>query len=314
MVVTTKGQQRKKLLLNILAIVGLVILISIVILGLYRIATLSKSWFSSFFSRNANSIQITVSPTKVASGESATILWKYSAKEAGAYGFLYQCDKNLVLKTPGAVSDVLNAIPCGASYKIPSTKTSLSLIPTLSGTSSASIPISIIFVPSATSGTRAQGNATLQIVSKKSTAVTFPAPSTNTTSPVPSNPPQAEPYAPKAVDLSVYILSVGVIEPISGNIIPRKPTSPNDLVAVRFTVANHGNTSSGPWYFTAQLPTTSAYTYTSPVQASLTPGSSIENMLRFTNASSEGMFTVSVDPSNQVNESNEDDNFASVRI
>src|SRR3989338_7478281 len=90
---------------------------------------------------------------------------------------------------------------------------------------------------------------------------------------------------PKAADLSVRILSLGVIDRISGDIIPRSPMSPDDLVAVRFLISNSGNVPTGPWYFTAQLPTTAPNSaYASPVQASLAPGDSIENMLRFTYA------------------------------
>ena len=111
------------------------------------------------------------------------------------------------------------------------------------------------------------------------------------------------------------ILSAGVLDPMSGNTFLREPTSQNDLVAVRFTIVNHGNTSTGPWYFTAQLPISAGNnTYTSPMQAPLAPGSSIENMLRFTYAIPRGAFIVSVDPANQVNESNENNNYASTNI
>lgn len=315
---TTDAEQRKKLFLNIVAIVGLVILIAVVVLGLFRIATLSKSWFSSLFGRGASSIQITVPSSPIASGEAAVISWKYSPKEKGAYGFLYQCNGNLLLKTTGTENTAPGVIPCGAAYAVPSTKTSLSLTPILSGTSSLSVPISITFMPTATSGTRAQGNAALQIVSGESTAsatpVSTPTPSQNTAPSSSNNSYPVQSSAPYAPDLSVRILSVGVIDPISGDIIPREPTSPYDLVAVRFMIANNGNASTGSWYFAAQLPTNPYTPYTSPLQSSLAPGDSIENMLRFTYAQPGGIFTVSVDPSNQVSESNENNNVASTAI
>jgi len=198
----TNGKQRKKLFLNLLAIVGFVIVIVVIILGLFRLATLSKSWFYSLFSLKAKSIQIPAL---------STVKEKISASTTQT--------------TTTTIGDGSNV-----------------------------------------------------------------------------------------ADLSVRILSVGVIDPISGNIIPREPTRPDDLVAVRFLISNGGGAPTGSWYFTAQLPTTPAYPYSSPVQTSLPPGGSIENMLRFKNAVPGGVFSVSVDPSNQVKESNESNNSASQNI
>lgn len=195
-------KQKKKLFLNLLAIVGFVIVIAVVVLGLFRLATLAKPWFYSLFSLKAKSIQIPI---------------------------------------PSAIKEK----------------------------NSASI--------TQTSTTSSGGGA-------------------------------------NSPDLSVKILSVGVIDPISGNIIPREPTRPDDLVAVRFLISNGGNAPTGSWHFTAQLPTTPAYPYSSPAQVSLPPKGSIENMLRFKNAVPGGVFTVSVDPINEVKESNEGNNTASVSI
>lgn len=207
----TNGKQRKKLFLNLLAIVGFVIVIVVVILGLFRLATLSKSWFYSLFNLKAKTAQTIATST---------------VKE----------------KTPASSS-----------------------APTIS---------------------------------------------TSTTQP---SAPASTDWS-KVPDLSVRILFVGVIDPISGNIIPREPTRPDDLVAVRFLISNGGGAPTGIWYFTAQLPTTPAYPYSSPAQTSLPPKGSIENMLRFKNAVPGGFFSVSVDPSNQVSESNEGNNSVSQNI
>ncbi len=204
----TNDRQKKKLFLNLLAIVGFVIVIAVVVLGLFRLATLAKPWLYSLFSLKAKSLQIAVPPKE-------------------------------------------------------------------------EYPVSI--------------------VSTTTLSATQPSvPSNSGSSSVP--------------DLSVRILSAGVIDPISGDIIPRSSASPNDLVAVRFLISNDGGAATGPWYFTAQLPTTPAYPYSSPVQISLPPKGSIENMLRFKNATPGGVFSVSVDSSNQVSESNEGNNTANQNI
>lgn len=112
-------------------------------------------------------------------------------------------------------------------------------------------------------------------------------------------------------DLSVQILSEGVIDRITGDIVPRPVTSANDLVAVSFDITNVGAASSGPWYFSAELPTIPHYAYTSPEQSSLPPGAHIENMLRFTRAVPGGTFSVTVDPSNRIDESSKGNDAAS---
>ncbi|KKW34607.1 MAG: hypothetical protein UY81_C0068G0011, partial [Candidatus Giovannonibacteria bacterium GW2011_GWA2_53_7] len=119
---------------------------------------------------------------------------------------------------------------------------------------------------------------------------------------------------PGLPDLSVRILSKGVIEPVSGDIISREPTSPEELVAVRFLISNVGGASTGTWYFTAQLPIYPDYAYASPAQVPLARGASIENTLRFKNAVPGGIFSVSVDPVDEVRESSEINNTASVNI
>ena len=139
---STNGKQRKKLFLNLLAIVGFVIVIVVVILGLFRLATFSKSWFYSLFSLKAKTTQAIATST-----------------------------------------------------------------------------------------------------TKEKTPVSSPAPAPTTS----TQPSAASGVDVNLPDLSVRILSVGVIDPISGNIIQREPTSPNDLVAVRFLISNGGGAPAGSW-------------------------------------------------------------------
>lgn len=113
-------------------------------------------------------------------------------------------------------------------------------------------------------------------------------------------------------DLSVHVLDIGVIDPATGAFVNRAPTSPADLAAVRFDIANDGGASTGAWYFSAQLPTATApYRYNSPEQEPLGPGDHIVNTLRFSPVVSlGGIFNVIVDPQGIVNESNETNNTA----
>jgi len=113
-------------------------------------------------------------------------------------------------------------------------------------------------------------------------------------------------------DLSVHVLAVGIIDPATGEFTDRAPVSPSDTVAVRFDIANNGGSSTGAWYFSAQLPTAPApYRYNSPEQEPLGPGDHIVNTLRFSpTASGGGIFNVIVDPQGEVRESDKTNNTA----
>jgi len=318
--------EKTGMLSNILAVTGLVILIAIISWGVVRMGALSGSWllsFSSLLSPSSKSIRVTVPSNKILSGEQFAVSWKHAPKAAGSYALLYQCREGFQFKT-SMVDEVQTPIPCGVGYTMISANNTFNVIPILASTSSLDVPLSIIFIPSAPAATgtpvsQAQGNASVTIINAANTSPAIPAAAPATTaetSPVPDAKTADVPSArvPGLPDLSVRILSEGVIEPVSGNIIARSPTSPDDLVAVRFLISNAGGSATGPWYFTAQLPTSPAYPYASPVQVPLAPGASIENMLRFKNAVPGGVFSVSVDPANQVNESNGGNNTAVTNI
>lgn len=113
-------------------------------------------------------------------------------------------------------------------------------------------------------------------------------------------------------DLSVRILAIGVIDPVSGVFVNRPPVSPADVAAVQFDISNDGGSSTGAWYFSAQLPTTvRGYPYRSPVQEPLGPGDQIVNTLRFSPViPGGGVFNVIIDSEGMVDESNETNNTA----
>lgn len=304
----TQQSQNPGLLANILAVAGFIILIVIIVWGAYHLLKLTGSGVSSLFSRfrsDANSISITVPTSPVQSGKSFPLSWKYTPKENGSYAFLYQCKSGFRfdVTTPAGTS---NSIPCGSAYTV-GAGTSISLVPVLSSTTTTDIPLSIVFIPSATStaaSARPQGTATVTVTAGSGTT---PATSSNTgTTPKPTTP---KPVATGTPDLSVRVLAVGVIDPVTGVFAARYPTSPNDIAAVKFDIANNGAGSTGTWYFTVQLPIQSSYLYSSPAQMNLAPGSHIENILRFRPVvSGGGNILIQVDPSNMVRESNESNN------
>lgn len=279
------------LLSNILAIVGFIILIVVVIWGLVHLAGISRTWFSSLFG-GTSSIEVTA-PESAVSGTPFTVSWSYDEPTEGTYALLYQCQGGLRLQTPGVVSGSMNGIPCGAAFTIANAEDELSITPLLNGSEALDVPVSIIFMPSATSTSsgeateQAQGSATVRIEPVESatptptptpvpTPVPTPIPAPIPT-PIPTPTPSQAPRTP--ADLSVRIISV--------------TTDGYGNGVATFDIANVGGSSSGTYYFTANLPTQTGYTYVSPAQGPLAPGSHVVSTLNFTQAAV-GAFSVSI--------------------
>jgi hypothetical protein len=304
------SQQGPGLLANILAVAGFIILIVIIVWGAYHLLRLTGSGVSSLFSRFGNNDAITVTvPNSVTSGKSFPISWKYTPKENGTYAFLYQCKPGFRIEasTAGGSS---SAVPCGNAYTV-GANTNMTVTSFLSGTSTTEVPVSVVFMPSATSSAeRPQGTATLKVAAAPAAQPSTP---TNNGSTSNTNTPSTpvKPVVTGPADLSVRVLAVGVVDNY-GNFVARQPMNPQEITAIKFDIANNGHTSTGTWYFSVVLPTNPAYTYQSPAQMSLAPGAHIENTLRFgpMNAGG-GTAYISVDASNIVKESNESNNSAS---
>jgi len=284
--------EKPSLLSNILAIIGLIILVIIIVWGLVHLAELSSGWFSSLFHKSTPTIKIDA-PADATSGAAATISWNYSAPSAGSYAFLYQCQNGVQFAIINTTNNTATGIQCGTAYNITPSNNSVLMLPILSASTSASVPFSIIFTP--TSGTPVQGSATMTIhPSSTQTATqpnqtnqastTQPAKTTTTTKPA-----TTAPVARTPADLSVRIVSKSVDQYGNGT--------------VTFNVANIGGTTSGAYSFSAQMPTQNGAPYSSSLQAPLTPGSYIADTLHFAPATS-GTFSVTVNAGdrNQAND------------
>ena len=305
---------------NALAIVGFIILFVIIVWGLFHIINLSGTSITSLFATKP-AVTITAPKTAV-TGAPVNISWKYSGSEGGSYSFLYQCDQNFYFgASASAASATLPRIPCGTAINVGSS-TSATIVPVLSDTAVVNIPVTITFNP--TTGAKSQASATIAITPATTTANTVKPPVVTTK-------PAAKPaysYSParRAVnlvahaasgpaDLSARMILVGVIDPVSGALLPRKPISPNEVIGVEFDVANIGGTASGSWYFTATLPTgAQPYLYTSPAQISLKPGEHIVSVMRFAPNQFGGIATITVDPLSRVYDANRSNNVVSQTI
>jgi hypothetical protein len=285
-------QQSPGLLANILAVAGFIILIVIIVWGAYHLLRLAGVGVTNIFSRFGDETEIALTaPTQpVQSGKPITVAWQYTPTENGAYAFLYQCKAGFRFTVANGGSST--AIPCGNAFVV-GDKTSLSIVPMLSGTSSLEVPLSVVYIPSATSSeTRPQGTATVTVTAANgSTATpTQPRPTTSTGSSGTTS--TSGTVQSGTADLSVRILAVGVID-MYGNFVARAPLSPHETAAVKFDIANNGTAKSASYYFSVNLPMQPAYVYRSVAQTPLAPGAHIESTLRFRPVQSGGG-TVSV--------------------
>lgn len=292
-------EEKNSLLSNILAIAGFIIIVVIIIWGLVHLANLTRGWFSGLFG-TGQKIEVTA-PANATSGEAFNVTWNYEPSDEGSYAILYQCTNARVQMRTPAGQDALTSIPCGAAYTLPTNENKVSLIPFNPATSTSAVPLTIIFLPKE-DGKQAEGSATVAIAPVKTAPVATPSIPTNTTATKPgttTTKPSTTTYRPATpADLSVRILSVY--------------TDASGLTTATFEIANVGGSASGSYSFSAQLPTTysanypqpqsgsyywnapmQSYTYTSPLQSSLTAGSKIVNTLRWTQGTS-GTFSVSL--------------------
>jgi hypothetical protein len=291
-----------------------VILAIIVVWGLTHLFNIStEGWFTNFFS-NSPSITITA-PKTATSSEPFTVSWKYAQPTKGNFALLYGCTSGAQLAI--LQSDAQINVACGKAFTVSATD-KLSLLPTLTGTNQAHVPLSILFVPSAT-GTKAESGVTIAINPSSGTTAQTPTMTQQVSQTTTSTPRTTTRSSSQGVhangpaDLSVRIVEVGTIDPSTGEFIDRAPT-PYDIAAVKFDISNVGGTATGPWYFSADLPTQSGYAYTSPQQASLAPGAHILNTLRFNEIIPGGTFTVTVDPNGAIRESTKANNTAAVTV
>lgn len=308
--------QAPGLLANILAVAGFFILIVIIVWGAYHLLRLTGTGLSSLFSRFSNGEAITLSlpNSPVQSGKAFTLSWTHTAQENGSYAFLYQCKSGFRfdITTPAGAQA---SIPCGNAFTVGSSH-SVSLTPNLAGTSSTDVPLTVVFVPNATStAERPQGTGTITVIgSATSTTTTTTGTTTRPTGVTGTTGTNTGSAKPGIADLQVTILATGVIDAY-GNFVARQPMHQDEIAAVKFDIGNRGTAATGAWHFSVQLPLQGGYVYTSPVQMNLSPGSHIENVLRFKPIQSGGgPITVLIDTTNAVRESNELNNAATVHM
>ena len=196
----------------------------------------------------------------------------------------------------------------------------------LTGTSPA--PSSPVLVVSSTTPSTNSG----MIVSQTTTTIPQPTPSATspliatTAAPKKSSPsPVAThkntaptPRAPYGLpDLSVSIIATGYLTTEStDSFVPANIIPPGARPAVKFSIANNGTNSTGPWNFIARIPSINNTFFNSPIEPSLNPGDHTVFTLGFNQAipGPAQTITIQADSNNTIFESNEGNNSAAAAV
>jgi hypothetical protein len=118
-------------------------------------------------------------------------------------------------------------------------------------------------------------------------------------------------------DFVIIINSVGYLASTTADSFVATSTMySNNRPAVKFTIRNNGTNVSGPWRFSASIPTQTSYIYQSPQQQSLSPGDSIEYTLGFDQpiAGVNKIISVTANFDHAISESDFNNNSASASI
>ena len=279
-------------------------------------SSLSAALYSIFVP--AQNATITADKSIINTGEDFTINFKNGDTSAsGLFAVSYSCDTNtdlLSVETNG-----LKKITCDTPYYLLANDNSIKIRANTQN-DIARLVITGSFENNDTQKTEDVG--VVRITVKNSSAVKAVIPSTTNTAPVSTtantgtptqstsvSAPVQSTYYGKA-DLVIRMLQIGLLNSGTNMISNQTQFSYSDMVGIKFEVRNDGDANTGPWSFTATLPSLSTPIYNSNTQISLKPGESIIFTLGFTNLTNiySNNITINVDPQNLVAESNKSNN------
>lgn len=278
----------------------------------------------------AERIVIGTVDSQIAVNKPFTLTWEHRGKNGeGSYAFSYECQDDLFLARRD--DGMQKTIFCNTEVPLVTDETEISLVAIGSVSGVAELPVTIAFTRTGQMFSSVSGEAQLFVqsdyfdtatstdaVAGESATTTTPntsggayVPQQYTTVPVVTQPfsdPNGSP------DLFVRVLGYGLVDQKTG-VFTEMDEIPYDLpsgkrAALRFLVVNLGTKESGTWEFSAELPTSPSYTYTSDKQQSLFPGDRIEYTIGFDRVrrSDEGEYRIIADSDDDISESNESNN------
>jgi hypothetical protein len=310
--------------LTVKGLLGVILMAFVIIIIL-----MSVSYIPKMMSRISNSLSAALYsvfvPTEnatmttdrkiISSGEDFNINFKRGDLTDGFFTVSYGCDSPVELVS--VETNGLKKISCDTPYYLLDNETSIKIRSTTQD-SVVRLVVTGSFENNENQKIETVGVARVTI--KNDTTGTVVNTSNISTTPVPTNSSNTSSYiAPiyyGKADLATRILQTGKLNPNTNLITSKTNFVYSDMVGLRFEVRNDGDANTGPWSFTAVLPSLSTPIYNSNMQVSLRPGESIIFTIGFSNLTNvrTGLITVNIDPQNMVAESAEYNNIITSTI
>ncbi len=278
----------KEHVLRVIAVVGL---IAVLLLGAWGIIQLA--FFIPTFIGNLTTTKTTAKealvvslPLSTVSGNAFTLSWSHTGGSGSyAYNVSYSCADGVSLKAPLATG-ALQSVPCNTPFNYTNAKDKLTLTPASTATKITTVSFTVTATNLGTGVVTATGSANTSVApAAKAAATKAPAKSGGTTAKYVSSGRTSNLYG--YPDLQVRMLS-NFTSIRSGAQVP-----------LQFVVENVGtNVVPANWTFTASLPYTPVYTYTSPAQQALYPGDKVVYTLTYTAQLPANQFTGGGNPCN----------------
>jgi hypothetical protein len=322
--------------LRVVLVAGMLILVVFALIGITKIVPKAISSIGSAFSSVSSTlfspkekIVLSLSNNSVQSGEPVDVTFEHTNKTtAGAYEFKFDCtnkDLSMILIEGNKQTNML----CAATSSLSSN--SFRIIPQLKNENAfVDSYIYVSFYDAEKNTRQALGKTVLTVRTGTMRGVTNPettlattsktvTQNTKATSTTYTNTPTKNPTVNtsnviRKSDLYIKTKDTGIV--INNVFIPKTTFGSYESVSVRFDIGNDGNIPTGPWPFTAILPTYPSQVFPSGVQPSLAPGEIIEYTLSMQNLASAGnnVITINVDPAQMVPELSETNNTAVMTV
>jgi len=309
-------------------IAGMLILVIFAFLGLTKIVPKAFTSIGSAFSSLSSTlfspketIVLSLSNNSVNTGEALDVSFEHKNKSTiGIYEFKFDCSNNDLSIT---LIDGENQTDMSCTSTSTVSSNPFKIIPQLKNKDSfVDSYIYVTFYDSEKKTRKAMGKTVftvhnedtgnfVQVASSSKITTTSKTQATTTTY---QKPVSTQNNIIRKSDL--YITTKGAGTVINGVFIPKTSFGSYESPSVRFNIGNIGNTNTGPWQFTAVLPTYPAQIFPSGIQPSLKPGEIIEYTLTLQNLASTGnnIVSINIDPTQSVSELSETNNVAVITL
>ncbi|HRH26442.1 MAG TPA: hypothetical protein PLF31_03180 [Candidatus Paceibacterota bacterium] len=331
--------QKKKTVTKLLGLIALLVfLIGIMVLTVIFVPRIAKLLSDRMDDSNEGIATVTSDRSRIQSGDIVLISWDGPVRLEGAYTISYPCKAGI-----SATFHSGEEMVCEEPFFFSSTDNTVAVRLASTNTGNVDVPLYINY-KDIEENTSIIGDAIIAVEGTGTSNGGFLGSlfgnngSTNTNEPTeeepvneepvyeePETPTEETPVEPtpttprpttptqtsSPADLQVYLLETGYLD--GNNVFIRNQNIPSGrMAALRFVVTNGGGRLSGPWSFSASLPSDTDPTYTSPVQTSLAPTSRVEFTLGYSPRANGGTAVIAVNADRSVTESNYGNNVLQV--